>query len=325
MIKYIFLFLFNIVIGIVGYFWIKNNLHYDMFLNKFYSVNYTAIAISAIPQILLLLLYGKRVGILLNKTFSTSFAISSLGHGLNHICPFRLGELLKIVFAKRFYNIPIYEISLMSIVEKSFDLLCLSLLGLVLLGVSDNVFSFGLLTTMTFIALLIIVLFRNKVFINKILNILPMKKYFENFYNSIKHFELKGKLLVVLIYSILIWALTTLNFYYFFDGNLPNINFSIIDTMVLVVLSSLSLAVPVTIGNIGVFESVIVFYLTAKFNIATEEAIVLAVMFHLTLTIPQLIILVFYIISNESKKMLSLFSERRKDPQHSLVHHLKRD
>ncbi|MBT8506267.1 hypothetical protein B1F79_00585 [Coxiella-like endosymbiont of Rhipicephalus sanguineus] len=77
-----------------------------------------------------------RLSLLMSVSFRKAFYIVSIGCGLHNILPFRLGDIgdiLKIYFVKRFYEIEMSYTLAATLMERYFDLIMLLILEAVAL------------------------------------------------------------------------------------------------------------------------------------------------------------------------------------------------
>lgn len=298
MFKYIVFLVTNLLFLLAGYRWVQSNVSYPILLDNFQHININAAIMSSIPYWLLLILYAVRTKFLLKRSFPHSFVVSIMGHGFNNLCPFRLGEFVRIMLARRFYSISAYDLGLSIILEKSFDLICVCLLGtMVLYGLSDFGSTWLLVIALCVATTIVMLIFgRFDVF-----KIFPenffLKNHLKRLNQAIIKCELNKNFFSVSICSLLIWVLAVLQFYLYFSLSIPDVHVSIFDSVTLVVITAVAFVMPITIGSIGVFEGVVIFFFQRNFNLTAEHALVLASMLHLLIAIPQImgtVLCVFY-------------------------------
>jgi len=100
----------------------------------------------------------------------------------------------------------------------------------------------------------------------------------------------KNKRKAIICCTLGIWVLTLLVFYIFFNGNIKgDVPFTILEAIILLIYTTLSLAIPSMPAGIGLFESGIVYYLTYHFHLSAEKAVTYAFIYHLIIVIPQVI------------------------------------
>lgn len=290
MFKLALIILTNFIFLFLGYKWFKTNIHYSVLAESFSHIEVKTMVISSIPLIISLSIYGMRTSLLLKQSFINSFSINIIGHGLNNIFPFRLGELIKIILARKFYSIKVYELGLLTMLEKSFDLIVISLLGLTVIYQLHIPNKLWLLILLFLIAVAVVFfVFRGfnlkKTFFKSSYINLQLEKLNE----VILQFKLKKNILWVFFYSGLIWLLNVCQYYLFFTESLQGYAISLTDAITLLVITTLTFIIPVTPGSVGLFEGVIIYYLKNQYYLTSEKALALACVLHLLITIPQLL------------------------------------
>jgi len=281
----------NIVLGILIARLLWFHVDFDLIISESMSLDRSSIILSVALGILLYLFYGLRMALLLDIKLISSTQIVIMGFGLNAFLPFRLGDVLKVFFAKHFFKIDLTKSSFATIIEKGMDLAVISCLA--------STFIFGIVRyyVVVFLFMVIIVF----LFINSKNNLIykthnQLLKYFINIVQ--KMFE-KHKHIKIIFYTVSIWSLTCLVFYLFFNMNMISGGmFTVFDAITLLIFTTLSLAIPSMPASIGLFESGIVYYLTHNFQFSSEKAVAYAVIFHLIMTLPQIICTVLILLAN---------------------------
>ncbi len=306
MIKYLVFLATNILFCVIGYRWFQSNVSYPVLIDNLQHLNVTAIIISSIPYGLLLLAYTIRTGILIKRPITTAFVVTIMGHGFNNICPFRLGELLRIILARRFYNISAYYLGLTVILEKSFDLIAVCLLAILVIYTLGSFGGTWVLIALLFTAILAInFIMREFDFTKWFKEDFFLVKYLVRLHAAVQGCELKKKIIPVSVLSLLIWLLSTAQFYLYFTLQLPHANISVYDALAMVVITAVAFVMPVTIGSIGVFEGVIIIFLQKHYNLTAEHALVLAGTLHLVISVPQILGTVLCVLFKESERLIT--------------------
>lgn len=311
----LFLFIIsNIIFFLFGYKWVKENIHYSALVDSFAHIEISTMVLSSIPFILSLLVYGKRTSLLLKRSFKDSLSVNIIGHGLNNIFPFRLGELIKIILAKKFYSIGIYELSLLTLLEKSFDLIIISLLGFSIAYQFYTPSKLWLLIFLFITAIIVIsCMFQGFNFKNLFFKKTYISSQFEKLNEAILRFNLKKNIILVFCYSGLIWMLNAAQYYFFFSKGVLSYSISITDAVTLLVITTLTFIIPVTPGCIGLFEGVMVYYLKNQCHLTSEKALALACVLHLLISIPQLLGMALCIVSQFFKRFVRSQNGNKKD------------
>ena len=93
----------------------------------------------------------------------------------------------------------------------------------------------------------------------------------------------------VLAVSVAIWVLNIALVFFTFNTYLPDLRITILDAVTLLLVLALAIAIPAAPAGLGLFEAGIVAYLTQKFGVGNEEALAAATVFHLVITLPQVL------------------------------------
>ena len=78
--------------------------------------------------------------------------------------------------------------------------------------------------------------------------------------------------------------------YFSFNTYLSEVRIGIFESIALLVVMALAIAVPSAPAGLGLFEAGIVAYLTQTSRIGNEAALAAATVFHLAITLPQLMV-----------------------------------
>lgn len=287
--------------------WLKNHIQEHALIKDIHQISFLSILITSLLSLVLLITYSIRLKSLLKKPIFQLFEIVSIGHGSNSLLPFRLGDAFRILFAKRVYGIDLINGFMSLFIEKFLDAITILIIASVFLLRNINIlrisgiylFIIGLMPL--FFVGLFFCLRKN----NSLLRaILQRVKFLINIRDFLQNICYKQNIYKLLINTILIWLTTFCIFYSFFKLNLHN-TFHLLDALVLMGLTTLSLGFPSAFANLGIFESVIVFYLIKYNAIRPDIAVSLALAFHIINALPQ-VILVFFILFQRRKKLWNL-------------------
>ena len=130
---------YSLVFGIVFYL-LFNKINIHICKSIFVQGSYIKPFLSVIlANIFLLFLYAKRISSLFpDVLFKASVSISSIGHIANNCLPFRLGELVRIFTAKKFFSVSYPKIIILTIFERAFDLMAIFLIGMTIVYLGYN-------------------------------------------------------------------------------------------------------------------------------------------------------------------------------------------
>lgn len=210
--------------------------------------------------------------------FIPAFESIILSTALNLMLPMKLGEISRIAYLKKMYNMTINNSVSLIIIEKFFELNLLaitSILATMLILDNNYVSNIGyglLLSSIAFIFLLK----SNMLF--SIINYIPIR-FLQIYIRKIFRFINKGftyrRLSNTFLITLLIWITYFLTKYIFFIY-VAGFDLSINQIFVIFVISVIAFSVPLTPGAIGIYESSLVFILTF-YGIDKESALLSAI------------------------------------------------
>jgi glycosyltransferase 2 family protein len=287
--------------------WYQKNIHWQELFLALQLISGSAIMAALVLGIGILTLYGQRLAYLLNhktkRPFWPSFWIISYGFGANNILPFRIGDALKIHFAKKYFNVPVTRLLLVNVMEKFFDLLALLIIGVwvAIIG-SMAINKIHLLVIAAALALLLCGVILILALIQRDVAWVKNFRKHERIKNFITIFETlisNPNLIWVFCLTICIWAMTIGTMLVYYTIVFPNIDISLVDALALVFLSTLSLGIPSAPGSLGVFEAAVVFYLSTFLKIPAADALACAIVLHLVQAMPQILLMFASIVAGK--------------------------
>lgn len=295
----IFLGLLNLALFYGLYRWVTANIDITQLEHSLRHIPLWAVFLSIGLNLTALCLYGLRMTLLLKKGFWDSFAVINIGYVLNTLIPLRLGELVKIWICRRLYGLSMTGVVAASITEKLFDLLKLLLLGGVLISFAAGKFIPGGLLPPLGILLFAVAcgfwMLRYKVVL--IIRLIPKASRMRRLAISLHKHADDYPLTRIFIVSLGIWAMNVLLMYATFNSFLDGVHVDVADAIALLLIISLAIAIPSAPAGIGLFEAGLVAYLTQVLHVDTEMALAAAVMFHLVITIPQMIVTALLLVA----------------------------
>lgn len=270
--------------------WVSENIRPDRLVEQVARIPREAVLVSIVINFAALAIYGVRMAMLLNCRFGPAFGIVNVGYSLNTLMPLRLGEAAKIYFAHRLFGIPLTAIFAASVAEKLFDLAKLLLLALTVAGFAAR----DLLPPSVFLSIAILLAaavaavtaFRRNII--GIIRLLPKGGRLRRVSIELhKHASAYPMGRIVLI-SLAIWGANVAIVHYSFNAYLPDITVGFLDSIVLLLILALAVAVPGAPAGVGLFEAGLVAYLTQRLGAGNEAALAAATVFHLVISLPQL-------------------------------------
>lgn len=286
---------FNIGLFYLLYVWLQKNIHLHALIIDMGQTNLASMFFVFSSCFLILILYGWRLSLLLKVNFKKSFSIIGIGNGLNNLLPFRLGDVIRIYFAKRLYGIGIPHSTAATFLEKYFDLVILLIFGSVILfnhqyGLEMNaLYLFIILVSCSFLS---VILYRYLILKESFL-----KQWLCRFSRIQMLLQAIGEMVAsknkfrVFLATFLIWGVVLISYDTFFTVNLPGASFGIAGAIFLLFTTTLSFAVPYAFAGVGIFEAAIVYYLIKYVHVVPTKALALALVFHFSMALPQITLL----------------------------------
>ncbi|EKE01969.1 MAG: hypothetical protein ACD_21C00014G0010 [uncultured bacterium] len=292
--KIIFFATANIVFFYILYLWAKHNIHFHELMLAMKQSSMFSLWLCLLLNLFMLVLYGKRLALLVVKPVKKAFMVVCVGFGLNNLIPFRLGDALRVYFAKKTHGFPIPEMIVATFVEKCLDLMCVMIFALALFfargAIANEKMFYTALTLLVLIVAAVLasrhfLLYENKikVYFVKHQIISRLISSLEKFFSNKNHFS-------VICYTIVIWFFTWLIFYSYFKLNIHGHLFGWIDAVALIVVTTISFALPTALAGIGIFESGVVFYLIKFVGLDPAYALALALVLHFIICMPQILL-----------------------------------
>ena len=273
----------GIIISLGGIYWAFKDFQFHEFANSIQKVNYIYLLLAT------LFLWGSvwlralrwRWLFKINglPTTVSLYRAELMGYFGNNVLPLRLGELMRAYLIGREWNLSKNYVFGTVVLERILDALTLVFFSFLLIifypleeSVREYIILGGGITSVSILILLVILHHIKTIQGNhKILNIL---KQMIDGVLSIS----KGSLLPVTIVSILIWSIYYLDVYllqYAFGFNL-----SFPQVLMILVLSSLVLAIPSAPGMIGTFHASVKYTMVDLFGFAPHDGNSFAIFLH---------------------------------------------
>ena len=282
----------NIFVYLLLFIWTIENIHIDRLLENFRKVPYLAIVGTFLLNSFALAISSYRLSALIQKDFRTAFSITNIGYSLNTLFPFRLGEVVKIYMTFSLFKISASEISLATAAEKLADLIAILILGLVafvFVAASDikasTLVHIGILSVLSICGF---ALLRNN--IESILIFFSGLDRFRSVLIELQRHTLCYPIGRIILITAGLWLLNILLVYFSFNTYLLEVDIGIFDSIALLVIIALSVAIPAAPAGLGLFEAGIVVFLVKASDIEMEPALVAATVFHFAITAPQLLV-----------------------------------
>lgn len=295
-VKYGLMITANLVLFYFLYRWVQDSIRWDSLKTAILDTPFSAVATALIIGLILLLMYGQRLAYLISREFSPCFWIVCYGFGANSVLPFRIGDALKLYFARRYFEVSAAKLLFVKVMEKFFDLSFLLIIGVlaVLYGVlavdkAPLLLIAGLLVTLLAATTIVFFLIRKDSRFMAILRQYALLDHLLNMFEEAITSPAKKKAIAV---SALIWVTTVTMIFIYYSLALPGFDIGWNDALALVFVTTISLGIPSAPGALGVFEAAIVFYLTKFVGVAASQALATALVLHLLIALPQIALMI---------------------------------
>jgi|GEM_PF-6081168 len=299
--KYIVLTLGNLVFFYYLYLWFQSNIHWDSFIKAFFEIPLSAIFTVLLLGISTLGFYAERLSCLIGKKRDICFWVVSFGFGANNIFPFRIGDILKLFFARKYFHISAAKLLFVKVMEKFFDLSALLVIGalaVLLFGAVAVKHDYLVWIAAFLVACLGITFMAVAIMQSESKWVKAIRK--NNQINDICilfHEVISNPAIKRSLYAtVIIWVVTVFMMYMYYRLTLQYFQVGLYDVLSLVFLTTMSFGIPAAPGGVGLFEAAIVFYLTKFVGVPTEKSLATALVLHFLLAFPQIIFMLFAII-----------------------------
>jgi uncharacterized membrane protein YbhN (UPF0104 family) len=282
----------NLVVLIALILWARRSIDLDKLLASFTTIPVLPLVLALGLQTLAIVIYGFRMGRLLDAPFRPGFWTVNTGLALNAVLPFRMGDAAKVVLANRMFGLSLARLSAAVAVEKIMDLaVVLLLLGIATLYGVGNVVSpsqafiyfLVLAVAVTAIAALFFIVARMDL---AVLRLQALGHFLRDVAGHIRDYPVA----MLTVITAVLWMISISIVHVFFDPAIgPERSFDIFGAITLLVVAALSIAVPGAPAGLGLFEAAIVVVLVNAYKVQAEKALAFALTYHLLIVLPSLI------------------------------------
>ena len=273
----------GIVISLAGIYWAFKDFNFIDFKRSIQQIDFVYFLFATIFLWGSVWLRGLRWKWLFKESSSPSvsslYRAELIGYFGNNVLPLRLGELLRTYIVGKENNFSKSFVFGTVVLERLMDMLALTFFGIILLflypfeeeWISDYLLKGGVAILIIILTLTILSRFKYNNTNNKFLSIL----------NQILDGLLsirKQRVIPVVISSFLIWSIYLLDVY--FIQRAFQFNLSWTQTLVVLVISSLVLAIPSAPGMIGTFHAAVKYTMVDLFAFTPNEGNSFAILMH---------------------------------------------
>ena len=324
----------NLVIFYLLIRWCVENVQPARLSEQFARIPLAVAALAATLNLAAIAVYGLRLSILTSQRYRVSLPTALLGFGLNSILPFRLGELAKLYYAKRYFAIPASRLFAATLVEKLYDLSALALLaGLLVTLAATDVFGRSIAAALAVVVLAgFMVLLGYRTLAHQLAQGRHRGHRLYKLYFRVSRHRLLAQVLRatgamsasarlqelfaalleqsrlrhlarIVCCTALIWTINTTVVYAALSGFLPEHSIGVLDAIAVLLISALAIAIPTAPAGVGLFEAGVVAYLTRVCGVPTEPALAAAMSLHLATTSPALGLMIWIML--RSRRILN--------------------
>jgi uncharacterized protein (TIRG00374 family) len=228
----------------------------------------------------------------------------------NTLLPAKLGEVAKLFYLKKLYNIKLSHGFSLMLTERFFDVLILGILVVLSAQVywdDKSVQLFGWLIILCIVSVFFLI---KSPVARKMIHYMPtpfLRKWLVRLYHHFKVVLAKESILTLTFWSILLWLsyiATTMLFFYGVMG----LDLSITQLFIATMVSFIAFSIPLLPAGSGTFQAGIIFILT-QYGITKEEALMGSIILQLLMVLPSSIISLA-ILQKKSLSIKELLGER---------------
>ena len=273
----------GVIISIIGIYWAFKDFMFVEFAKSIQTINYIYLLLATFFLWISVWLRAMRWRYLLRKdvkiTTASLYRAELMGYFGNNVLPLRLGELMRAYLIGREWNISKSYIFGTVVLERVLDTLTLATLALLLIfyyPLEESVREFiiwngGVILVVIMILLIILHHIKTIKGNHAVLN--ALKQMIEGLL-SIR----KSSIFSLTVLSILIWGIYYLDVYLLQCAFQFNLSFS--QVLMVLVLSSLALAIPSAPGMIGTFHAAVKYTMVDLFGYTAHDSNSFAIFMH---------------------------------------------
>jgi len=233
-------------------------------------------------------------------SFIASFEVSVISGFLNFILPAKLGEISKLIYLKRLYNVKFSNSMIVLFIERSMDVFILAIISLIATNLfldNDYIYNISIIIIVFMISGLFIL---NTKFFQHILHYIPIRSVKIFLKRSVSNITRQLNLIAILSalgYSSLLWLSYFFTVWLFLEFA-ANIHLLLIDVFIVFTISSIAMSLPLAPGGVGTYQAGLIFAL-GLYDIDKEVALAIGIMLHIVLLTPS-VLLALWVINKKS-------------------------
>ena len=284
------------------FYWLFHNINFQDLVTQIRNTPPKAILVALSMNIMVLLLYSKRLSVISGGDFLSCFLITTIGFTFNSLAPFRAGEALKIYFGKKRFNYSIGALSASILIEKIYDMIALVIFSIIIIAnIDTHIIDLRIVTslyTVIFLSIIFVLIIRTKkgaIYETVKENSIFKKIITYNFFSSKDRSVFDHKIIPAALLTAFIWLTNMMLIFILFTLLIPDATLGLLGAIILLIIAAMAIAVPGTPAGIGVFEAGIVSYLINFCGVDKEQALSSALIYHLIITTPHTLIILTYL------------------------------
>ena len=256
----------------------------DLDWNVISEINYFYISYTFFLFIVAIYFRAKRWSLTFNnkKDIKLLFHMQLIGYFGNNIFPLRLGEFLRSYLLSNKIKESNSYIFGTIVIERFLDMFMAAIFGLILLfynaSTSDYSMQILIIFIVVFLGLLISFFMKNN---NKF--DIPYLKFFNDIFKGFSQIN-SSNIILIFIYSLIIWMIYLQNIY--FVQYAFNLNFTYLECMLILVVSTIFFALPTVPGSFGAFEYGVIFSIESILLKTAGPFLAFSLVLHLCSYIP---------------------------------------
>jgi glycosyltransferase 2 family protein len=290
------IFVVNFAILSTIVYWLKENISLSKLITQFKVIPLEGPVVVVLLNISVIFVYGVRLSMLIRARQLPSTAIVTIGFGMNGILPFRLGELVKLAYARQLFAITTPRLITATALEKLMDLSALVMLGIVASQIAVVPYMRNDIAVSAFLAggLILGLVLAYQILTRWKSPSRQLQVWTADALDALTRLKDSGRVLRLALMTCFIWGATVFSVYWIFHIVFPQFSFS--DAGLLTVVIALATAVPSAPAGLGVIEAAIIAYLYQALQAEPNQALAIALVFHASIVLPQIIATAFILI-----------------------------
>ena len=270
-------------------YWLRENTSLPEVIGQLKAIPLKGIFVAMALNFAVLGVYGSRLALLLAARRLPALAVVIIGFGMNNVLPFRLGEVAKLGYARRFFGIATPRLIAATALEKLMDLCALLILGIVASqlvvapylnrGVSIVAMLVGGLVMALVIAFMVLARWERSG--------RRTHSWIVDAFETLRAQKNKVRIVRLMSQTAVIWTITVASVYWMFSSVFPQ--FSLSDACVLTLVLALAIAIPSAPAGLGLVEAAIVAYLHQALQADPNQSLASALTFHFIVAMPQML------------------------------------